>query len=103
MQGSLVGDLLDSLSISGGYDGSQFFLKLDIDISKQYASDLDSIIERPLELLREISFVNDLFEGDLSSISFDADISFTAGTHVGVTVVRVKVKHDCSHLMFSAI
>lgn len=103
LQGSLVGDLLDSLSVSGGYDGSQFFLKLDIDISKQYASDLDSIIERPLELLREISFVNDLFEGDLSSISFDADISFIAGTHVGVTVVRVKVKHDCSYLVFSTI
>lgn len=84
---SVVGDLLDSLAITGGYDGNQIFFKVELDISKEVTEGLDTIIEKPLELLSEVSFLTDLFgtgSSTTSAFSFAADISMTAGAHLGV-------------------
>ena len=48
---------------------------------------LDTIIEKPLELLSEVSFLTDLFgtgSSTTSSFDFAADISMTSGAHLGV-------------------
>ncbi len=84
---SVVGDLLDSLVVTGGYDGRKLFYKLEMDISKEVVEGLDTIIEKPLELLSEVSFLTDLFgtgSSTTSSFDFAADISMTSGAHLGV-------------------
>jgi hypothetical protein len=81
--------LLDSLSITGGYDGSQIFFKLEMDVSKEVVKDLNEIILKPLRLLSEADFLSDLnlFSGGSSETSFhlESDISFSASAHLGAT------------------
>jgi hypothetical protein len=85
--------LLDGLFIKGGYDGTQIFFKLELDVSKGGMSDLRDVIMKPLQLLSESNFFNgkDFFSdgADAAASVFDnidADISFSAGAHMGVTV-----------------
>jgi hypothetical protein len=85
--------LLDGLSIKGGYDGTQIFFKLELDVSKGGMSDLRDVIMKPLQLLSESDFFNgkDFFGGGAASAAslfdnIDADISFSAGAHLGATV-----------------
>jgi hypothetical protein len=85
--------LLDGLSIKGGYDGTQIFFKLELDVSKGGMSDLRDVIMKPLQLLSESDFFNgkDFFgDGAAAAASvfdnIDADISFSAGAHLGATV-----------------
>jgi hypothetical protein len=91
LQNSVVSALLDSLSITGGYDGSQIFFKLEMDISKEAVQDLEELILKPIRLLSETDFASDmsmLFSLDGSSqSSFDlaADIGFSASAHLGAT------------------
>ena len=98
-----VTELLDGISIIGGYDGTQIFLKLELDVSKEDIEDLREVILKPLELLSEAEFLRELnlFEdGDsLADSVFDnieADISFSAGAHMGATG---KEKHKCSFIL----
>ena len=93
-------ELLDGISIIGGYDGIQIFLKLELDVSKEDIEDLREVILKPLKLLSEAEFLRELnlFEdGDsLADSIFDnieADISFSAGAHMGATG---KEKQKCS-------
>ena len=85
-------ELLDGLFIKGGYDGSQIFVKLELDVSKGAMEDLRDVILKPLQLLGETEFLQDLnlFSGGNSVIdsifdNINADISFSAGAHMGVT------------------
>ena len=85
-------ELLDGLSIRGGYDGNQIFFRLDLDVSKGAIEDLRDIILKPLQLLSQTEFLQDLnlFSNGGSVIdsvfdNIDADISFSAGAHLGVT------------------
>ena len=89
---SSIAELLDGLSISGGYDGSQVFFKLELDVSKDDIGDLRAVVLKPLQLLDEAAFLSDLnlFSGASSVVDsiFDniaADISFSAGAHLEVT------------------
>lgn len=85
-----LGDLLDKLSISGGYDGSKIFFRFELDVSKQSISSLEEIIQKPLDLLKEVEFLKNLFPsaagvgGTDSHFQLDTDISFAASAHVGV-------------------
>ena len=86
-------ELLDGLSIKGGYDGTQIFFKLELDVSKEAMNDLRDIILKPIQLLSETDFMQDLSDlfSDGASIvdsvfdSIEADISFSAGAHLGAT------------------
>jgi hypothetical protein len=88
-QDHVISELLDSLSIRGGYDGSQIFLKVKMDVSKESVNDLDSLILQPLQLLDNTDFLPDLniLSGSSSetSISIDTDLSFLAGAHLEAT------------------
>jgi hypothetical protein len=88
---SVVNELLDSISVKGGYDGTQVFIKFEMDVSKQNIGGLEEIITKPLELLTEAGFLRDLniFSGDSSSgptFDINADTSFSASAHIGITV-----------------
>lgn len=85
-------ELLDGLLIKGGYDGTQIFFKLELDVSKENVGDPRDVILRPLHLLSEADFLKDLnlFEEGSSVVdsifdNIDADISFLAGAHMGAT------------------
>ena len=86
---SPLAELLDGLSITGGYDGSQIFFKLELDVSKDDVGDLRAVVFKPLKLLSDAGFMLELniFSGDSSVVDsiFDntyADISFSAGAHL---------------------
>jgi len=88
---NLVDNLVDSLSVTGGYDGTEFFLQLDLDVSKQIMDGLETIIQKPLSLLNEIKYLSDLFpaSGETSSIdlpfgTFEFDADFAAGARLSV-------------------
>jgi hypothetical protein len=80
-------ELLDALSITGGYDGIQLFFKLEMDVSKEVVKDLNEVILKPLRLLSEADFLSDLnlFTAGSSETSFqlESDISFSASAHMG--------------------
>jgi hypothetical protein len=82
-------DLLDKLSISGGYNGNEIFIKFGIDVSKVADIGLNAVITKPLELLSAQNFMQELnlFTGNYSSTLFDveSDISFSAGVHIELT------------------
>ena len=87
---ALLGDLLDSLTVNGSYDGTVLSLELTLDLSKQNDSfGLDDIIESPLRLLNEVPFLRSLFPqtdemSSSSSFQLDTDSSFSAGAHISV-------------------
>ena len=85
-------ELLDGFSIVGGYDGTQIFLKLKIDVSKQDMMDIRGAITQPLQFLTNADFLLDLNLSDHGSAivnsifdNIDADVSFSAGAHLGAT------------------
>ena len=73
----LAGDLLDALAVTGGYDGQQLFVRLQLDLSKQSINSLDQITQKPLELLSEVDFLAKLLPdagGSESPVSLKADV-----------------------------
>lgn len=95
-------ELLDGLSIQGGYDGNQIFFKFVIDVSKGEMGNLRDIIFKPLQLLSETEFLQDLnlFSNGASVIdsvfdNINADISFSAGAHLSVTGKSYQILYYC--------
>lgn len=89
LQDKVISELLDSLSIRGGFDGSQVFIKIEMDVSKEAVNDLKGLVLQPLQLLAKADFLQDLniFSGSSSGtlFSLDADISFSADAHLEAT------------------
>ena len=81
--------LLDSLTIDGGYDGTMFFVRLELDVSKQFG-DLEGFLTKPLEdMLGEVDFLKDLFPSSTNSdqaggVQFSLDISALASARASV-------------------
>ena len=99
-----LGDLMDAISITGGYEGSLLFLRVELDLSKQSILEKDALIEKPLDLLSEVDFLTDLFGGSGSggiAGSIDADISFSASAHVGVLGKLAQLHFDLSRICCS--
>lgn len=102
----LVGDLLDSLSVSGGFDGSKIFIRFVLDLSKQVVSSLDDIIQAPLSLLNEVDFLKKLLPGSAESspINLDLSMDLNAGAHLSLLGMFPDHLRTCaatvSHLCF---
>jgi hypothetical protein len=87
---SALNELLDSISVKGGYDGTQVFIKFEMDVSKENVNGLDAIITKPLDLLSDNDLLSrlNLFSGDSANetlFHLVADISFSSSAHIGVT------------------
>ena len=81
-----LGDLIDAISVEGGYDGALVFFRLELDISKQAVSSLGAMLEKPLDLLSEVDFLTKLFKGSGSDtpLNIVTDISLSAGAHLSI-------------------
>lgn len=87
-------ELLDGLSIKGGYDGTQIFFKLELDVSKGAMGDIREVVLKPLQLLSESDFFNgkDFFSDSSAAAAatvfdnIDLDIGYSASAHMGATV-----------------
>ena len=82
-------DLMDLLQVTGGYDGNQIFAQFELDVSKQFVSSLDELIQKPLELLSDVDFLKNILPNqgtgaDGSPVSLNSSITLDASAHVGV-------------------
>ena len=80
-------DLMDFLSVTGGYDGEMIFARFELDVSKQIDGSLDDLIQKPLDLLNGTDFLKHMLPdlgADTSPVSLNTDISLAASAHVGV-------------------
>lgn len=87
----LVEDLIDSLSVDGGFDGSMLFVRLSLDVSKDVLDGIQDLLLSPLGRISEVDFLTDVFSsGDNTSTPFGDTISvdgaFSAGAHLTVLV-----------------
>ena len=82
--------LMDLIQVTGGYDGKQIFFQFDLDVSKQFVSSFDDLIQKPLELLSEIDFLKNILPaasgagGGNSPVSIESNITLDGSAHVGV-------------------
>ena len=89
LQESVLDMLLDSLSVTGGYDGTMFFIEFELDISKQFeTSTIEELLAKPLDLLNEVQFLKDLFPSSASDqaggLSFNLEVSVSASAHASI-------------------
>jgi hypothetical protein len=90
----LLEDLLDSLSVEGGYDGEMVYVRLSLDISKEDLDVIKDLLLQPLNRLSgELDFLSGIFGSDggsETSLPFgstvNVDVDFSVGVHVSVLV-----------------
>lgn len=84
-------DLVDSLSVEGGYDGSMVYVRLSLDVSKDVLDLIDDLILTPFERIAEVDLLSKIFNaGDDESRRFGETVTvegdFSAGAHLTVLV-----------------
>lgn len=91
-----AGDLIDAISVEGGYDGVSVFFRLELDVSKQAVSSLGAMLETPLDLLSEVDFLTQLFDdsGSGSPLNIVTDISLSASAHLSVRGKSIPTAHS---------
>ena len=105
LSSDLLGDLLDAISVEGGFDGAGVFFKLDLDISKQAVSSLENLLTAPLDALSEVDLLQKLFpsgtgSGDATNVN--SDISLSASAHLSVKGKSTMIKrHHVSFMLDS--
>ena len=77
---------MDSLSVTGWFDGAKIFIRFELDISKQAVESLDELIQAPLDILNKVDFLSNIFPGDKGSspINLELDLDLSASAHIGV-------------------
>lgn len=80
---------MDAISVTGGYDGVELFVKLELDVSKVFTDSIDELVRKPLEILDSVDFIKSLFPSTKTTKNeaeplLDSSISFSAGAHVSV-------------------
>ena len=101
----LLGDLLDAISVEGGFDGAGIFFKLDLDISKQAVSSLENLLTMPLDVLSEVDLLQKLFpsatgSGDAVNVNSatSIDISLSASARLSIKGKSAMIKRH--HVFF---
>jgi hypothetical protein len=86
--GDTLSELLDATSVSGGYNGVELFVKLELDVSKMFAESIDELVRKPFDLLNSVDFIKSLFPStSTTSVSgplLNSSISFSAGAHASI-------------------
>lgn len=86
---SAASDLVDAISVTGGQDDKQFFIRFQIDVSRMNIESLDELIQKPLELLSEVDFLANMLPDPGSAdspISMEANVSLAASLHASILV-----------------
>lgn len=81
-------NLMDALSITGGYNGVELYIKLDLDVSKLAVSSIDDLVKLPFSQLENVEFLKKIFAPINNSIgeepALNTSVSFSAGAHVSI-------------------
>ena len=71
--------LLDLVDIEGGYDGTKFYVRLAVDISKRiHEDDMAELLSAPLNMFGEVSFMQDLFGSDTNDTDVESSFDFSS-------------------------
>ena len=83
-----LSDLIDALSVTGGYNGEELFIKLELDVSKLSVNSIEDLVRKPFEILENVKLIEALFPPTDNSTGgkplLNSSISFSAGAHAGV-------------------
>ena len=86
--GDTLSELMDATSVSGGYNGVELFVKLELDVSKMFAESIDELVRKPFDLLNSVDFIKSLFPStSATSVSgplLNSSVSFSAGVHASI-------------------
>ncbi len=81
-------DLMDALSITGGYNGEELYIELEIDASKLSINSIEDLVRKPFEMLKHVEFIAALFPPTNASTVgeplLNSIVSFSAGAHACV-------------------
>lgn len=87
IDGEALSDIMDAISVSGGYDGVELFVKLELDVSKIFDDSIDELVRKPFELLNGVDFIKNLFPSTTMNAGtplLDSSVSISSGAHVSV-------------------
>jgi hypothetical protein len=78
---------MDDISVTGGYNGAELFVKLQVDVSKVFADSIDELVRKPFDLLKNVDFMKNMFPSigtNGSDPAIDSTVSFSAGAHASI-------------------
>lgn len=78
---------MDDISVTGGYNGAELFVKLQVDVSKVFADSIDELVRKPFDLLKNVDFMKNMFPSigtNGSDPAIDSSVSFSAGAHASI-------------------
>ena len=82
-----ISDMMDAISVSGGYTGGELFVKLQLDVSKVFAESIDALVRKPFDLLNNVGFMKNMFPStdvNENEAAINSSVSFNAGAHATV-------------------
>ncbi len=104
--GNTLSEVMDAISVTGGYTGVELFVKLELDVSKVFADSIDELVRKPFDLLNRVDFIKNLFPSNSTTSEsnplLSSSVSFSAGTHASVRGEMLLImRHLISkHLIF---
>jgi hypothetical protein len=97
-------NLMDALSITGGYNGVELYIRLELDVSKLAISSIDDLVKQPFSHLENVEFLTKLFATSNSigdEPALNTSVSFSAGAHVSIRGAYI-LMHFRHALQYSA-
>jgi len=92
-------NLIDALSITGGYNGVELYIRLELDVSKLVISSIDDLVKQPFSHLENVEFLTKLFAPASDSIgeepALNTSVSFSAGAHVSIRGAYINAFQPC--------
>lgn len=86
--GGTLSELMDAISVTGGYTGDELFVKLELDVSKVSADSIDELVRKPFDLLKGVDFIKNMFPSTSmmseSGPQVNSSVSFSAGAHASI-------------------
>lgn len=86
--GGTLSELMDAISVTGGYTGVELFVKLELDVSKVFADSIDELVRKPFDLLKGVDFIKNMFPSTSmmseSGPQVNSSVSFSAGVHASI-------------------
>lgn len=101
--GNAASELMDAISVSGGYDGVELFVRLELDVSKTFNDSIFELVKKPLELLQNVDFLKNLFPSTTMNEStplLNSSVSISSSAHASV---RGELFLLCVILIFSKL
>ncbi|KAL3759073.1 hypothetical protein ACHAWU_008682 [Discostella pseudostelligera] len=102
--GNAASELMDAISVSGGYDGVELFVRLELDVSKTFNDSIFELVKKPLELLQNVDFLKNLFPSTTMNEStplLNSSVSISSSAHASVRVGLDITPEQVYNILFS--